>query len=79
MHPVVYITDDNDNILYVFEAPFKVGTKITDIAIQDFNNDNLIDVGLVTGFIEDEEIEPIEWVFLQNEDGIFYSNQLVEE
>ncbi len=79
IHPVAYITDDKDNILYEFVAPFKVGTKITDITIQDFNNDSIPDIGLVTSFIEDEEIEPIEWVFLQNEDGVFYSNQLVEE
>lgn len=79
IHPVAYIVDDNDNILYNFVAPFKVGTKITDITIQDFNNDSILDIGLVTSFIEDEDIEPIEWVFLQNEDGVFYSNQLVEE
>lgn len=79
IHPVAYITDDDNNILYVFKAPYKVGTRISSVTIEDINNDNLIDIKIITEFIYDDEIEPIEWVFMQQEDGMFYSNRLLKE
>lgn len=76
IHPVVYLVNENDDILYVFDAPFKTGTRISDVSIEDINNDGLNDVTIITKFLEDDEIKPIKWVFLQKEDGTFYDSSL---
>lgn len=73
VHPVSYLTNKDNDILYVFEAPFKIGTSISDVKVMDINDDGLQDVIITTTFIQDSEIEPIVWIFAQNEDGTFYN------
>lgn len=76
IHPVAYLTNENDDILYEFAAPFQTGTEIIDASIKDINGDGLKDVIIVTAFTEDPDIEHIEWIFLQNNDGLFYDSDL---
>ncbi len=75
-HPVAYLTNEHDDILYEFAAPFQTGTEIIDASIKDINGDGLKDVMIVTAFTEDPDIEHIEWIFFQNDDGLFYDSDL---
>lgn len=78
IHPVVYLANEDENILYDFDAPFKIGTRITKTEIKDVNKDGLDDVIINTMFIEDKELEPIIWTFIQRNDGKFYDSSLEE-
>ena len=64
------ITNMNDDILYVFYAPFQTGVRITDVKIEDMNGDGLKDVYLTT------DAESITWTFYQLENGWFYDSNL---
>lgn len=77
VHPVAYLTNEHDDILYEFKAPFQTGTEIIDASAKDINKDGLKDVMIVTAFTEDPDIEHIEWIFLQRDDGLFYDSDLV--
>ena len=76
--PGVYLTNSNNDVLYKFAAPFKVGTEVSDVVFEDVNSDGLMDIKIYTAFIEDKTIEDIEWVCCQM-DGAFYSLELCGE
>jgi len=78
IHPVVYLTNEHDDILYDFAAPFKTGSEITEASIKDINEDGLKDVTIFTGF-NDPNIEHIEWIFFQMDNGLFYNSNLAAE
>ncbi|WDV46800.1 hypothetical protein PV797_03670 [Clostridiaceae bacterium M8S5] len=73
IHPVAYLTNENDDIFYDFSVAFKTGTEINDVKIIDKNNDGLKDIVIVTGFGKNSDIDPITFMFIQNKDGSFYS------
>ncbi|WP_372999654.1 hypothetical protein [Lutispora sp.] len=78
VHPVAYITNEHDDILYEFKASFQTGSEIIETSIMDINEDGLKDVVIITAF-NDPDIEHIERVFLQTDDGLFYSSRLDAE
>ena len=75
-HPVAFLTNEYGDILYAFGAPFQTGTEIKEASVKDINRDGLKDIKIITGFNEDPDIEPIEWIFLQKENGSFYNSDL---
>ena len=46
--------------------------------MEDINGDGLLDVRLIERFDADD-IEDAEWIFLQEEDGLFSDGELVYE
>lgn len=70
-HPyaVVYITDIDGNILYVFEG-LTNGIKIKDLKIEDINNDNLLDIKIMLDYTD------LEYIYIQMGDGLFYNSKL---
>jgi len=75
-NPSAFLTDEYENILYCFAAPFKVGSEVIIAEIIDINEDGLEDIFLRTWFPEDPNIEQIDWIFYQMNDGLFNSNIL---
>ena len=49
---------------------------LIEASIKDINNDGLKDVMITTSFIDDPNIEPIEWIFYQMSNGLFYDSEL---
>lgn len=76
IYPVSLIVNRNYEILYFFDASFQVGTRISKIIVEDKNVDGIKDIIIITDFIEGDEIESIERVFLQNSDGTFFNENL---
>ncbi len=70
-HPyaVVYITDIDSNILYIFDG-LTNGVKIKDIKIEDINNDNLLDIKIMLDYPN------LEYIYIQMDDGLFYNSKL---
>lgn len=79
VHPAVYLINEHNDILYVFTASFKTGSEIIKASIKDINMDGFKDVMIITSFIDDPEIEPIEWIFYQIKNGLFYDSELDEK
>ncbi|MDL2302538.1 hypothetical protein LJC58_09320 [Lachnospiraceae bacterium OttesenSCG-928-D06] len=50
IYPMMFLVDEENNILYNFKAPFLVGTKITNVSLEDLNDDGLKDIKVVCGF-----------------------------
>ncbi|MCL2638161.1 MAG: hypothetical protein FWD48_07275 [Oscillospiraceae bacterium] len=67
-YPTAFLTNEYGDILYQFGA-YQVGSKITDVFIEDINEDGLKDVKIITDF-------GIEFLFLQMENGLFYRSAL---
>lgn len=74
-YPVVFMTNEQGDILYEFRAGYKTGTAIREIEIYDFNGDGLKDVDIIT-FFADDTIEPLHWVFCQDEEGTFHKEEV---
>ncbi len=70
-HPyaVAYITDNDGNILYEFKGMTN-GVKVTDIKIEDINNDNLLDIKISLDYPD------LEYIYIQMDDGLFYNSKL---
>lgn len=70
-HPyaVAYITDTDGNILYEFKGMTN-GVKITDLKIEDINNDNLLDIKIMLDYPN------LEYIYIQMYDGLFYNSKL---
>lgn len=64
------IVNKNGDIFYDFSAEFHTGAEVTGIYSEDYNNDGLMDVKLIEQFYADD-VNDIEWIFLQREDGTF--------
>lgn len=69
--PVAFMTNEQGDILYEFQAEYESGTLIREIEVQDFNEDGLKDVNIVTRDYDDE-MEPVHWLFYQEEGAAFY-------
>lgn len=80
--PQIYLTDEQDNIFYKFDAPFQTATKITNAYVEDINGDGLKDVTVITGFADYDtgsiysDMPKTEWRFIQMENGLFYDSNL---
>lgn len=70
-----FLIDSEENIFYEFGLPFGHGTEITNVYTEDMNGDGLMDVVLYEFFGDDDKNNK-EWVVLQREDGLFYSDAL---
>ena len=70
-----FLVDSEGNIFYQFGLPFRHGTEITNIYADDLNGDGLMDVVIYESFGDDDKNNS-EWVVLQREDGLFYSDVL---
>lgn len=64
------LVNENRDIFYEFEAPFRTGAQIVDIYTGDYNGDGRMDVKFIEQYCEDDT-ESFEWLFLQREDGTF--------
>jgi hypothetical protein len=82
VYPAAYLTNEFDDILYKFQAPFQTGTEIIDASIKDINGDSLKDIKIITAFFDYDtglkllDMPRIEWIFLQGDDGLFYVSNL---
>lgn len=68
--PDVYLTDGEDNILYHFNSLYQTDSEVKDVQMEDVNEDGMTDIRLFTGYADDD-LGPVERVFLQNADGTF--------
>lgn len=65
-----YLTTAEGDILYEFKAPFRHGTEIIEVYVEDINDDGLSDVIMIEKFdVSDEYLA--EWTFIQLENGLF--------
>lgn len=74
-YPVVYLTDEEGDILYDFSVSDISGTEVKDILIEDFNGDGLKDVKIITWFSDASNGNEFTWLYCQNEDGLFYKDE----
>lgn len=74
-YPVAFMTNEQGDILYEFRAGYKTGSSVKEIEIFDFNSDGLKDVDIITFFVDDT-IEPLHWVFCQDEGGTFHKEEV---
>ena len=74
--PLVFLLNEQGNIIYEFFGGFHNGSEVLDIVIEDFNGDNLKDVEVVTSFSADSDAYRFEWYFYQLENGLFYRDWL---
>lgn len=72
-HPVAYLTNEKNDIIYQFSAPFPTASKIISVVIEDFNEDELKDIKIITDFSDSPSKVLIEWIFYQMENGLFYN------
>lgn len=64
------LVNENGDIFYEFGAPFHTGAQIVDIYTEDYNGDGRMDVKFIEQFYAND-IDDVEWLFLQREDGTF--------
>lgn len=74
-HPyaVAYLTDSDDNILYRFKG-LTNGVKVTEVVIEDMNDDGLSDIKIILGMSGVKT--RVEYIFIQMENGLFYNSKL---
>lgn len=65
-----YIANEEGDIFYEFGAPFHTGAQIVDIFTDDYNGDGQTDVKLIEQYFAND-INNVEWLFVQREDGTF--------
>lgn len=71
-----YLTTAGGDILYEFKAPFRHGTEIIEVYVEDVNDDGLSDVIMVEKFdVSDEYLA--EWTFIQLKNGVFEQTEIV--
>lgn len=73
-YPNAYLTNDQNDILYEFGAPYQVASEILDVSIEDITGDGLKDVKIITYFPILPDAIRIEWIFNQLENGLFYNS-----
>ena len=74
-YPYIYFVNEHDDILYKFEASYQTGSEVCEMLVGDFDADGLQDVKIVTYFPKALDIEKIERVFYQMENGEFDINK----
>ena len=76
------MTDLEGNILYELYSGYKTGSEVSDVIIEDMNEDGLKDIGIITLFTiyadESDFYYLIRWNLYQMEDGRFYLNDSIE-
>lgn len=70
-HPLLFLTNDNNEILYQFDAPFQNGLDLTELSIDDINGDGLSDITIILGDKDESIGGVVAWVFLQTKDNLF--------
>lgn len=70
--PLVFLTNEQGDILYDFTAAYQSDSEVQDIIIEDINGDGLKDVEVVTFFSAIPDAYRFEWYFYQRENGTFY-------
>lgn len=75
-HPVAYLINEKNDIIYQFSAPFPTASKIISVVIEDFNEDELKDIKIITDFPDSPGKVLIEWIFYQMDNGLFYNSKL---
>jgi len=74
--PIAVMVNEQNEILYDFDASYKSGTVIEEVNIADGNGDGLQDVEIVTYFFDNDgvatDMEPLRWPFYQDAEGTFY-------
>ncbi|MCI9400142.1 MAG: hypothetical protein HFJ07_10070 [Lachnospiraceae bacterium] len=75
--PLIFLTDEQGNILYKFSAAYHHASEVYNILVEDMNGDGLKDVKVTTYFsYVEEKLVLYEWIFYQKEDGFFtYPNE----
>ncbi len=76
--PEAYLINSNNDILYVFSAPYIVGTEAGEVFFEDINGDGLLDIKMYTPFIGAGDMEKLEWIFFQCDDGTFCGEYWLE-
>lgn len=70
-HPIFYLVNENNEILYQLDAPFQNGLDVTEISLDDIDGNGLTDIIIILGD-EDESVgSVVAWVFYQV-DNLFY-------
>jgi len=82
--PVVFLANDDGDILYRFGGAFPNGTEIKDILIEDINGDGLEDVIFISApphadIYSDLDAVHFEDIYLQNEKGLFEFSERIEK
>lgn len=74
-HPyaVAYLTNADGNILYRFKG-FTNGVKVTEVVIEDMNDDGLLDIKIILGMPGVKT--RLEYIFIQMKNGLFYNSKL---
>ena len=67
-YPVVFMTNEQGDILYEFTANFFNGCRIEEFDIRDLNGDDLEEIEIIT-YLGDTG--SFHWLYYQNEDGSF--------
>lgn len=74
-HPAIYFTNASDDILYQFDSSYQSGSAVYSVEIEDFNQDGLQDVKIITYFPGDLKIEKIGRCFYQTTKGEFIESR----
>lgn len=84
---VAYLINENEDILYRFDASFRAGLWIVDACMEDLNGDGLPDIKMIERMDEFPDVEDsvnfekqeddYEWHFLQRADGYFEEGLLI--
>ncbi|MEH2958120.1 hypothetical protein [Candidatus Merdisoma sp. JLR.KK006] len=77
-YPIVFFTDNAQNVLYKLLFFSQVGTEIQDIAVKDMNNDGRKDIEITTYFTGDQKGENYPIIirdYFQWKDGLFYEEE----
>lgn len=70
-YPCAYLTDADDNILQKLDLGNLPDWEIANTELNDINGDGLMDIGIETVNSENPNIQGIQWIFYQQEDGMF--------
>ena len=69
-YPIAFMTDIEGNILGNFNNSYPTGTEMSEVFVEDFNQDGKQDVKWICKFA-DPDVEDWNCIFFQREDGIF--------
>lgn len=81
IYPVVYLTNENKDILCDFSEVLEANMKIVDVVVEDINKDGLMDIKIISHAYDYQEgtalpdIQDTEFVFLKMESGLFYFSE----
>lgn len=76
-HPMLFMINDKNEILYHFDAPFQNGLDVTEVSIDDFDGNGLSDIIIILGDKDESIGGVVAWIFFQEND-LFYVNSNVQ-